>query len=371
MTVFHLDRGNPDDTDDVKDFFSFLAADGNGVVIEGEYAVSDLVEQTLTKSTVLSARPHSLKLADNTIPDGLTNKSMFALKSSSGVNLVMNGLTLDMNRQNQPTPDSNTSLQQSRCLLIQSTGVRGFNDVQLSDFSILNPVGDGVSLSGSSNQSESFGDIHISGFLENERLYSRACVNVTAPFDTCNVSDFEDAAFRVELDYDLLGHDKNVNVNGGSYTNLTLNFKNPLTPGSGVIRNATVTEYAQFLWGTFEIDGCDMTITGERFRLNGSYVIKNGTITTDNEDFSELILAVDGYDLLMEDVTIEFTGVGNKYLFADRSKQDGGQSATFKRVNFSGGTVLLGDGSFTFEDCTGVTVETLQGTSPDVTGLSL
>lgn len=230
-----------------------------------------------------------LKRKNSTV--GTLNRVLRIDGNGSDQVTVMN-IGFDGNSANQTAPSPSTQWQQYHNLYLLSSGDHAFKSITISNVNSYNPLGDGISLAGSS--SDGFGLANIVNVYEENRLYTRSSITVTANFDAVNITNFTGPVIEVEPNGFSGSYRYDLNLTN-VYCNqeLDLNLLGARTAG----RRGTCNAQGLYLKGTinsmgefdFNVNDFYFQTTGQMRMAYGSYRFSNGTIKADST-FSETSL---------------------------------------------------------------------------------
>lgn len=174
------------------------AANNNGHLYSplGTYITSSTIALDSFARLVVSGDGPNLsiwKRKDSTT--GTLNRIM-RIDGAGGDYLTVRDMGYDGNSTNQATPSPSTQFQQYHNLYILPSGDRGFAEILLQNINSYNPLGDGIGINGSS--SDGVGQVNIVNVYEENRLYTRSSITITANFDAVNITNFEGPVIEVE-----------------------------------------------------------------------------------------------------------------------------------------------------------------------------
>lgn len=274
-----------------------------------------------------------LKRKSNTV--GTVNRVLRIDGAGGDVVTVMN-IGFDGNSANQTAPSPSTQWQQYHNLYILSSGANAFKSITIQNVNSYNPLGDGISLAGGG--SDGFGLANIVNVYEENRLYTRSSITVTANFDAVNITNFTGPVVEVEPNGFSGSYKYNLNLTNVHCTSeLDLNLLGARAAGRKGVCNAN----GLYLKGSLvSLGEFDFNVSNFYFRTTtamrmayGSYRMTNGIIYADSA-------FVDTYLLTEASANPTDTAVFNSVQFS-RHPSVTGLSAYFVDDNAAGAQTLV------------------------------
>lgn len=258
----------------------------------GTYISSGTVTIDSFSTVVVSGDGPNLSIVKRKNSQVGTLNRLLRIDGNGNDQVTVRDMGFDGNSANQTAPSPSTQWQQYHNLYLLCSGDHGFKSITLSNINSYNPLGDGISLAGSS--SDGFGLANIVNVYEENRLYTRSSITVTANFDAVNITNFTGPVIECEPNGFSGSYKYNLNLTN-VYCNqeLDLNLLGARAAGRKGVCNAhglylkgLINSLGEF---DFNVDGFYFQTTAQLRMAYGSYRFSNGTIKADST-FSETSL---------------------------------------------------------------------------------
>lgn len=282
-----------DDTNAMQAAANFVANNNGHLYFpQGTYITSGTVTVDSFTNVTISGDGPGLSIIKRKASTTATLNRVLRIDGSGGDNVTVFNMGFDGNSPNQATPSPSTQFQQYHNLYLIPTGDRGFDNISIYNVHSYNPLGDGIGLNGSS--ADGFGTANISHVYEENRLYTRSSITITANFDAVNISNFAGPVVEVEPNGYSGTYRYNLNLTN-VYCNqeIDLNLLNARSSGrkgvcnaNGVYLKGRVNALGEF---DFNFSNFVLNTTAQVRMAYGSYRFANGIIYADST-FSETSL---------------------------------------------------------------------------------
>ena len=282
-----------DDTNAMQAAANFVANNNGHLYFpQGTYITSGTVTVDSFTNVTISGDGPGLSIIKRKANTTATLNRVLRIDGSGGDNVTVFNMGFDGNSPNQATPSPSTQFQQYHNLYLIPTGDRGFDNISIYNVHSYNPLGDGIGLNGSS--ADGFGTANISHVYEENRLYTRSSITITANFDAVNISNFAGPVVEVEPNGYSGTYRYNLNLTN-VYCNqeIDLNLLNARSSGrkgvcnaNGVYLKGRVNALGEF---DFNFSNFVFNTTAQVRMAYGSYRFSNGIIYADST-FSETSL---------------------------------------------------------------------------------
>lgn len=153
-----------------------------------------------------------IKLDDGTLTGNFQQMFSIVSTASAGIEVDVSGITIDCNATGNPNPGGSGSFdwQHNHAIYALPTGLGGILVERYTDIVIIDPVADGISLSGSATNTR--GDCLLDNILIKDRNRVRSDITVTSDYDAIVVTNCILDKFEIETNSTNTDNTGNVNI---------------------------------------------------------------------------------------------------------------------------------------------------------------